>query len=180
MPARRLPSCLFLASAQGILQEVPIDSRTLGELTMCQEASMTTIILLQAQRRHRIQADDSEHRQNQSRGDGLLSCRKLLWCLQRSSDRGKPGGGLLGRAFACFSSGRPGEPQEAPATHTELLWLMSCPQRISMVPMFQSLPSRCQSTTCRKWIVSPQVRGCGWVPWSADGEKGFRCNPLHM
>ncbi|CAE7882933.1 Nlrc3, partial [Symbiodinium necroappetens] len=43
--------------------------------------------------------------------DGLLSCRKLLRCLQRASDRGQPGGGLLGRAFPCCSSGRPGEPQ---------------------------------------------------------------------
>ena len=81
---------------------------------------MTHDSLWQAQRRHRIQADDSKHRQNQSRGEGLLSCRKLLRCLQRASDRGKPGGGLLGWAFACCSPGRPGEPQEASAEHTEL------------------------------------------------------------
>ena len=140
-------------------RKFPPIAGTLGELRLCQEASMTTIFSC----RHR---GDTASRlmipniaKTRAEAWGLLSCRKLLRSLQRASNRGKPRGGLLGWAFACCSPGRHSEPQEAPAAHTELLWLRSCPP----FPWFQCSKAYLLDAKAQPvGSVSSQVRECGW------------------
>ena len=54
--------------------------------------------------------------EKQQRGEGLLSCRKLLLRLRSrdARDRASAGTGLLSRAFGRCFPGRPSEPGEAP------------------------------------------------------------------